>query len=146
MEEQTNYDEELRKALAKSKQIRLGKRKTNKIGWQEIVSELKQKGLYNEFETNPVLEAELKKAIEDEEHFYDSAERIRSRILVNYFLLNLDKEAEVFDKSEEKAIVYKKALDNLCSQRVSGKYDSDLEDKIMLVSMRYYKIVGAPTR
>ena len=155
-----DYDEDylkeaqksIEEAFERSKQIMEEARKNNNIFWKEAVSYLKEKGLYSEFESNPILEAELKRDIDEGEHILIGVERVRERILVNYFIRNVDKEAEKFGSNDEKILFFISVIDDLCKQRIgskklngkfiSGVYDSVLEGKLTLMSIRYNKIVG----
>jgi len=53
-------------------------------------------------------------------------------IMSNYFIQNLNNEVEKIESREEKKIFYQKNIDKLCRQRVPGKFDRFLENKITL--------------
>jgi len=48
MEEKTDYENDIQKSFTKFKEEEKRKRK---ISWNEVVVELQQKGIYNEFKT-----------------------------------------------------------------------------------------------
>ncbi len=128
----------------------------NNLIWDDAVDYLKRRGLYHEFATDTTLENYLKEALEDGRDLGEGIVRKRERVLVNYFIENLDKEAKKLNSEDEEALFYRNVLDDLCNQRLPGKLIDDiyvapvdddvLEGKITLLSMRYYKLVGARPR
>lgn len=116
-----------------------------KFDWESFKKRLENNWKIPEFEGNPDLEKEFQNALEKLKTLPENPENLVRIKKVNEYVLDVDKKCLELD-TDKMIDFLRKELDNLTSQRPKWVYDDVLEDKITLISMRYYKIVGTRPR
>lgn len=111
-----------------------------------IRKHLKSIGKDKEFEGNPELEKDFQDALQRAKTFPEDPENLARIKKIDEYLLAIDKKCLALNTEDELVRFLRKELDNLIGQREKWVYNSVLEDEIVLVSIKYYKIVWVPPR
>jgi len=116
-----------------------------KFDWEFFKKRLEINGKIPEFEGNPNLEKEFQDALQLVRTLPENPENLARIKQVNEYILDVDKKCLELNVDEIIKFL-RKELDDLTSQRPKWIYDDVLEDKITLISIKYYKLVGVHPR